>query len=127
MYMFEICTYNFANVCTRMYMVCTKGAINVYLHRSNMYVHVYVLILNYINIYIHCSNVFMQCFIAHVGCTARIIHFMNFTDIAEPSTYISETGAYIPEPCRIQLFIRPVCLPVTWDWLLPTQFSSTQV
>jgi hypothetical protein len=39
----------------------------------------------------------MQCFVTHVECTARVIHFMKCTDIAEPSMYIAELGTYIAE------------------------------
>ena len=78
----------------------------------------------------------MQCFVAHVECTTRIIHFMKCTDIAQPSMYIAEPGTYIAEPgtyfaepgsCRIQLFDSPgllAAVPVTWDWLLPTQVQA---
>ncbi len=50
------CIYTYVH---GMYMVCTFLGINVYVHRSDMYVHVYstsydVRVLNHINMYIQC-------------------------------------------------------------------------
>ena len=60
--------------------------------------------------YVQCTNVYIDCYGAHVECTARLIHFMKCTDIAEPGTYIAEPGTYIAEPGTYrmrQLFYLP--------------------
>ncbi len=61
--------------------------------------------------YVQCTNVYIDCYGAHVECTARLIHFMKCTDIAEPGTYTAaEPGSYIiaePGTYRMQLFNLP--------------------
>ena len=42
-----------------MYMVCTKGAINVYVHGSNMYVHVYRF-MSVFELYIHVHTMYKR-------------------------------------------------------------------
>ena len=42
-----------------MYMVCTKGAINVYVHGSNMYVHVYRF-MSVFELYIHVHTLYKR-------------------------------------------------------------------
>ncbi len=56
-----------------------------------------------------CTHTQIDGYGAHVECTARLIHFMKCTDIAEPSMYIAELGTYIAEPgtYRMQLFYLP--------------------
>jgi hypothetical protein len=51
----------------------------------------------------------MDCYVAHIECTARLIHFMKCTGIAEPGMYTAEPGTYIAEPdsYRMQLFYSP--------------------
>ncbi len=107
-----------------MYMVYTKGAINVYVHGSNMYVHVYRF-MSVFELYIHHDVHTMYKRVHAVFCSSSswydsdvecVIHFMKCTDIAQPSMYIAEPGTYITEPgtyfaepgsCRIQLFDSP--------------------
>jgi hypothetical protein len=75
----------------------------VYVHRSDMYVHVYTIMydfLNHINMYIQCINLYLECCVAHVQCTDGYIHFMK-------CTYIAEQGTYIDISFWIQLFYSP--------------------
>ncbi len=59
-----------------------------------------------------CTNVYIDCYGAHVECTARPVHFMKCTDIAEPGTYTVGSGTYIAEPGTygMQLFYLPCLL-----------------
>ncbi len=88
-------------VCTLFRHVCTC-------------LHYYVPVLNHIKMYLQCTNLYIGCCVAHVQCTDGYIHFMKFTDIAEPGTYIDISF-------WIQLFYLPsrAGWPAGWDWLLP--------
>ena len=87
MYMFQTCTYMFANQWTRtttayvhsMYMVCTKWPINVYVHRSNMYVHVYRF-MSVFELYIHVLTTLRLYKRVHaVFCSSCWVHSSHHT------------------------------------------------
>ena len=65
--------------------------------------------LSHANMYVQCTNLYIECCVAHVQCTDGHIHFMKYTDIAEPGTYIDISF-------WLQLFYSPGWLG---DWLLP--------
>ena len=84
---------SYKRLCTSFRHVCTR-------------LQVYVLILDYINMYVQCTNVYIDCYGAHVECTARLIHFMKCTDIAEPGTYTAELGT-IWKPQKVLTWYIP--------------------
>ena len=103
-------------------MVCTMRAINIYVHGSDMYVHVYTFTYKFCIIQT-CTYNAQTCICPvcadNVQCTDGYIHFMNCTDSDEPCTYIVQLCTYTDISFRLQLFDSPGQPPVGWDWLLP--------
>ena len=115
----HVCTYHemYIHVCTwyihlwtiinmdvhSTYMVCTFRSINMYVHCSDVYVHVYTFTYTFWIIETCTYNVqtyISQVCAANIWCTDGYIHFMNCTDVVELRTYTDISF-------RVQLFYSP--------------------
>ena len=115
-------------------MVCTMRAINMYVHGSDMYVHVYTFTYKFCITQTCTYNVqtwICPVFADNVPCTDGYIHFMNCTDIDEQCTYIVQLCTYTDISFRLQLFDLPnwlACwLGLAAAWCHTYSSSSTLV
>ena len=83
----------YKHVCTWYIHVYTFQSINMYIHGSDVYVHVYTSINLYTHVLISINmyTMYIHVCTAYVLCTEGYIHLMKCTDIVEHNTYTVQT------------------------------------